>query len=294
MWPLNCNPPCRPAQLALTGGGRDAGQTGGVGARRFPSLSVAELVAAKGDATVVVVVPARDEAATVASVVSGLVPLVKTGLVDEIVVVDDGSSDDTAARARAAGARVLSGPERGKGAALRAGLAATAGDLVVFCDADIVNFRADLVAPLLGPLLTSQSVALVKARYRRPLGDAPEGGGRVTELTARPVLRALFPELAGLSQPLAGEWASRRSVLEALPWPAGYGVEVGVLIDVGRRWGAEAVAEVDVGVRRHRNRPLTELGPMATEVLGAALARSGLGSATQDLPPLASHEARSA
>jgi glucosyl-3-phosphoglycerate synthase len=256
--------------------------------RTFPTLSPDELLQLKRDTTVSVCIPARDEEATVADVVAGVVALRDAGLVDEVVVVDDGSADRTAARARAAGARVISSGGRGKGAALHTGMEATDGDIVAFCDADVQPFAGALVSGLLGPLLTDASVALVKASYRRPLHGRPDEGGRVTELTARPALQALFPALAAVSQPLAGEWAARREVLERVPFPAGYGVDIGVLIDVHRGWGAHSVAQVELGERSHRNRPLSQLGPMAAEVLRTVLSRAGMvAAAPPDLAPTA-------
>ncbi|MCU1494789.1 MAG: hypothetical protein JWO62_2553, partial [Acidimicrobiaceae bacterium] len=164
----------------------------------------------------------------------------------------------------------------GKGDAMRAGLAATTGDLVVFLDADVTNFRPHFVSGLLGPLLTRPETVLVKGCYARSLHGSPTGGGRVTELVARPALSLLFPELAGVAQPLAGETAVRRAVLDDLQLTAGYGVEMALLLDVAERYGAAALAQVDLGTRSHRNRTLADLAPQAREVLAAALARVGI------------------
>ncbi|HET6809497.1 MAG TPA: glucosyl-3-phosphoglycerate synthase [Acidimicrobiales bacterium] len=246
---------------------------------------LAELIDAKAGLTVSVVMPARDEAETVAGIVTCLrAQLVPAGLVDEVIVVDDGSTDGTAAVAAAAGARVVTagtlledegwGP--GKGRAMWEGLYAASGDLVVFLDADVTNFGSHFVAGLLGPLLADPEVALVKAFYARPLGGAPGEGGRVTELTARPLLSVLFPHLASVVQPLAGECAGRREVLERVPFAHGYGVELGLLVDVSALVGTGALAQVDLGTRVHRNRPLAELSGQATAVLCAALQRAGL------------------
>lgn len=247
--------------------------------RSFPTLPTSDLLRLKADTTVSLCIPARDEEATVGQVVTGAMDLKEAGLVEEVFVIDDGSADDTAARAQQAGAQVISSGGRGKGAALHTGLQATTGDLVAFCDADLDPFVPLLVTGLLGPLLCDPSVVLVKATYSRPLNGQADEGGRVTALTARPALAALFPALAGLHQPLAGEWAARRDVLEQIPFPAGYGVDIGVLIDVHRGWGAHAIAQVDVGQRAHRNRPLSELAPMAAEVLRTALSRAGMTAA---------------
>lgn len=252
----------------------------------------AALVAAKGGRRVSVCVPARDEEATVGGVVSVVrEALVEgLGLVDELVVVDDGSLDATAAAAAAAGARVVAscpdlgrdGRPRalGKGGALRRGLEETSGELVVLLDADVTNLAPHFVTGLLAPLLVGESeVVLVKAFYNRPIDGAATGGGRVTELVARPLLRQLFPELAGVRQPLAGETALRREALEGIELEDGYGVEMGLLVDVARQHGAGALAQVDLDERVHRNRPLEELVPQASAVLAAALGRAGLAVA---------------
>jgi glucosyl-3-phosphoglycerate synthase len=217
--------------------------------------------------------------------VAAVRPLLGT-LVDELVVVDSGSTDATASRARAAGARVVARdavlpevPVRpGKGEVLWRSLAATTGDVIVFLDSDLVDMGPEFVVSLLGPLLTVEDVALVKGFYHRPLrlseADATlAGGGRVTELTARPVLAALRPELSGVVQPLGGEYAGTRALLESVPFAAGYGVEIGLLLDTHRTRGLDAIGQVDLGVRKHRHRSLRELGATAAEVLDAALRR---------------------
>jgi glucosyl-3-phosphoglycerate synthase len=219
---------------------------------------------------VTVCIPARDEAPTVAGVVSPVASALDH-LVDELIVVDDCSTDGTGPIAEAFGARVVRRDVLpGKGAAMAAGLGASTGDIVVFLDADVRNFGMHYVTRLVEPLLTDRTIAMVKGTYERP-GDA--GGGRVTELLARPLLRRLFPELAFLRQPLAGEVAVRRSALDGLAIEAGYGVEIGMLLDVARRFGPSAIAQVDLGERVHRNRPLAELAGQADEVLAAVLAR---------------------
>lgn len=252
-----------------------------------PTWTTAELVAAKGPRTVSVVLPALDEQETVAGVVSAVRTMLGT-LVDEIVVLDSGSTDATAARASVAGARVVSReqavpalePVPGKGEALWRSLAATTGDLVVFLDADLVECDPGFVPALLGPLLTVAGVSLVKGFYRRPIrveGElADTGGGRVTELVARPLLAALRPELAGVVQPLGGEYAGTRALLESLPFAPGYGVEIGLLLDTHARHGLGALAQVNLGVRTHRNRSLLQLGVMSRQILGTALRRCGV------------------
>lgn len=242
--------------------------------------------AATGD-TVSVVLPARNEERTVAAVVRALEPLAESGLVDDLVVLDSLSTDATAALAAGAGARVVTAaaalpdvaPLPGKGEAMWRALHATTGDLVVFCDADLLDAGPHYGLGLLGPLLTTPETLLVKGFYDRPLvgddGSVTGYGGRVTELVARPLLGLYRPELAGLVQPLAGEWAGRRPLLESLPFPTGYGVEIAVLLDTVARHGVGAVAQVDLGTRTHRQQSQDALGVMAAEVMGTALRRSG-------------------
>jgi glucosyl-3-phosphoglycerate synthase len=244
------------------------------------AFSSEELAAAKAGRTVSVLIPARNEERTIGAVVGAvLAPHVLvaggTGLVDEVVVIDDGSSDATGPVSLAAGARVVTlGPgDGGKGQAMRAGLDASFGDVVVFLDADVENTSAAFVGGLLAPLLLYDDVTLVKGFYQRPLYGEPSGGGRVTELVARPLIEVCFPELALVRQPLAGETAAPRWVLEKVGFADGYGVELGLLIDVARRFGVGSVAQVDLGTRVHRNRPLDELRPQAVDVLRAALER---------------------
>ncbi len=235
----------------------------------------------KGDASVAVVVPARDEAHTVGAVLDAVRP--HQDLVDELIVVDDHSLDDTAIVARRHGARVVhhDGPA-GKGRAMAAGLEATSSSLVVFLDADVLNTTWEFLPRLLWPLLARPSIQLVKAFYERPLLDMPTGGGRVNDLAARPILSLLFPGLGEIRQPLAGETALRRSALSAISLEPAYGVEIALLIDVARRHGVDALAQVDLGTRRHRNRPLEELRPMAVDVLRAALERAGVNLTARD------------
>jgi glucosyl-3-phosphoglycerate synthase len=250
----------------------------------FTAESLAERKAAEGH-VVSVCLPARDEADTVGAIVGTVVAELqdRLGLVDEVLVVDDHSSDRTAAVAEAAGARVVAvddvlpdlGPGTGKGEALWKSVAAADGDLIVWCDADVTDFGPRFVVGLLGPLLLHPDVDFVKGFYDRPVGGRAHGGGRVTELMARPAIAALFPHLSSIVQPLSGEYAGRRALLERLPFVQGYGVDLGLLVDIADREGTEAIAQVDLGLRRHRNRSLEELGPQALAVLQTALDRAG-------------------
>jgi glucosyl-3-phosphoglycerate synthase len=241
----------------------------------------------KGQTTVSVVVPAHNEAPTVGTIISALRrELVdEVPLVDDLVVVDSESCDDTALVAHRAGARVVRqetvlsdlGNQPGKGEALWKSLLVTRGDIVVFIDADLREFDAQFAVGLLGPLLTDQDIAFVKGFYDRPLTDGervlPAGGGRVTELVARPLLNLHWPSLAYFVQPLAGEYAGRRSLLEQLPFVSSYGVEIAMLIDVLETAGLNAMAQVDLGTRQHRNSSDAALGRMAAQVYLALLSR---------------------
>lgn len=247
-------------------------------------FQAADLVGEKRGQRISVCLPARDEQDTVGAIVSAIRSRLMddVALVDELVVVDDHSSDRTAALAAEAGARVVDaatvlahhGPGHGKGEAMWKSLHVTTGDIVIWCDADIRQFDTAFVVGLVGPLLRRPELAFVKGFYERPIDGRPDGGGRVTELMARPVLSLLFPQLSPIVQPLAGEYGGRREVLEQLPFVQGYGVDIGLLIDVAERCGIESIAQVDLGVRVHRNRSLDELSPQATAVLQAALRRA--------------------
>ncbi len=261
----------------------------GIRAAHWDDWSPESLRAAKeaGGQRVSLVVPARNEAATVGAVVERVrEALVETiELVDEVVVIDSDSDDETYAVAASAGARVHRsaeirpdlGTHPGKGEAMWKSLFVTSGDLVVFMDADLHDWDTHFVPGLLGPLLTDPAVRLVKGFYDRPGADGPLEGGRVTELVARPLIALLFPELGGLVQPLAGEWAVRRSWFAGLTVPTGYAVELAALVDTVRAAGPDAIAQVDLGVRAHRHQALRDLGGMATQILAAALARAPVG-----------------
>lgn len=245
---------------------------------------LAHVAGIKGTRTVAVVIPARDEESTVGELVRQIHQHAMGGshpLIDDLLVVDSDSTDATGSVARAAGARVLATNEiyphipslPGKGEAMWRGVAATDADIVVFLDADLLSFQPAHLSALVGPLLVDPEVELVKAAYARTLAGVPEAGGRVTELVARPLINLHWPELSGIVQPLAGEYAIRRSLFESLPIPCGYGVEIALLLDTAKHRGLDAIAQVDLGERRHRHHGEAYLGRMAAEIWQTALAR---------------------
>jgi glucosyl-3-phosphoglycerate synthase len=233
-----------------------------------------------------VCLPARNEASTIGSIVSAIrTELVEGyGLVDEVVVLDDDSIDVTAERAELAGARVESvrsilsdlSPGSGKGNVMWKSLFAAQGDVICWMDADIRSFQTHLVWGLLGPLLLDPQIDLVKGFFRRPADGQPHGGGRVTELVARPLISKLFPELTGIVQPLAGATAGRREILESVPFLEGWGVEFALLVDVARQAGLHRIAQVDLGSIEHDRGTLRKLAPQALAVMTAAMRRAGL------------------
>ena len=237
--------------------------------------------------TISVVLPALNEEATVGDIVAVIRhDLVEQAqLVDEIVVVDSGSTDRTSEVAARAGARVVHRDDilpripavPGKGEVLWRSLLVTGGDIVCFIDADLKEFSSDFVTGIVGPLLTDPDVDLVKGMYDRPLAGSAGQGGRVTELMARPLLNMHWPQLAGFVQPLGGEYAARRSLLEQLPFPVGYGVELGMLVDALHLVGLDALAQVDVGVRKHRHQDGQALGRMAAAIYRTAQLRLARG-----------------
>jgi glucosyl-3-phosphoglycerate synthase len=259
--------------------------------------------------SVSVCLPARECADTVGEIVTVLAELRGAGVIDELVVVDAASPDGTAEVAWRAGAEVWQeadlmpayGPVLGKGDAMWRALSVLGGELVCFLDADTEGFSAHFATGLIGPLVCEPEVSFVKAFYRRPLvqgGHTDEdGGGRVNHLTARPALALFYPELARVRQPLAGEVAARRELLERLPFATGYGVEIAMLIDVWREVGLAGIAQVDLEEHRNRHQPLSALSPMALTVLATIahrlqregrLARAPLEQAPPERPPLAS------
>jgi glucosyl-3-phosphoglycerate synthase len=263
-----------------------------------------------------VCLPARECAGTVGEIVAALAELREAGAIDAIVVVDAASPDGTARVAREAGAEVWQeaellpsfGAVQGKGDAMWRALSRLDTELVCFLDADTEGFSAHFATGLLGPLVCEPGISFVKGFYRRPLDGASaaelaagEGGGRVNHLMARPALALLYPELAEIRQPLAGDVAARRELLERLPFATGYGVETAMLIDAWREVGLEGIAQVDLDEHRNRHQPLAALEPMAATVLATALSRAqrdgratlrppadALARAPLERPPLAS------
>jgi glucosyl-3-phosphoglycerate synthase len=255
-----------------------------------------ERVRALKSARVSVVIPARNEAPTIAGIVERVhADLVQQGLVDELVVMDSDSTDRTAVIAAAAGAVVHAvreirpelGGYAGKGEALWKSQFVTTGDVLVFIDADLTGWGTHFVTGLLGPIFRDPDVALVKGFYDRVMDDGSgrrsAEGGRVTELVARPLLNVYRPELAAVVQPLAGEWAVRRTTLASLPVPVGYGIEMAVLLDVHSAQGLAAIAQVDLGERAHSHQTVHDLGVMAAEILQTAHRRvTGEAAATEE------------
>jgi len=252
-----------------------------------PRWTIPELIAAKRGRTVSVVMPALNEEKTIGGVIRSVTPLVGS-LVDELVVLDSGSTDNTRPLAESAGATVYSREEAvpdlavrpGKGEVLWRSLAATSGDLIVFIDSDLVEPDPLFVPALLGPLLLHSEIQLVKGFYRRPVtvGSRTDdhGGGRVTQLVARPLLAALKPELDCVLQPLGGEYAATRALLSEIPFAPGYGVEIGILLDTFDRFGLNGIGQVNLGVREHRNRPIDELAVMSRQIVATLLSRLGI------------------
>jgi glucosyl-3-phosphoglycerate synthase len=234
---------------------------------------------------VTLVLPAREVAGTIGPILDTVASLNdRSGLVDQVLVIDADSADGTADIARAHGAEVYSenellpeyGPAQGKGDAMWRALSVARGDIVMFADADTRDFGEHFLYGTLGPLLMVPGIQFTKAAYRRPFSSEgryhADGGGRVTELTAKPLLNFFFPELTGFVQPLAGEFAASRDLLLRIPFLTGYGVEIAILIDVLRDAGLPAMAQVDLGSRQNRHQPLWDLTRMSSAVL-RALAR---------------------
>lgn len=296
--------PLRTFRLATGAGLANDGEVSPTRTHLASSFELDVLVAAKESTTVSVCIPARNEEPTVGQIVERIRTKLVDGqpLVDEIIVVDDHSTDRTAEEARSAGATVVDastvltefGRGHGKGEALWKSLYASTGDIVVWCDADVRDFSTRFISGLLGPLLTDPTIGFVKGFYERPVDGHVRGGGRVTELVARPLLTMCFPELGDIVQPLSGEYGGRRTILEQLPFVEGYGVDIAMLIDIANQFGSEVIAQVDLGERIHRNRPLHELSPMAAQVLQSAMRRIQPGlvpdSFTLSPPDLDAHQ----
>jgi glucosyl-3-phosphoglycerate synthase len=255
--------------------------------RDFANLSTASGTVGRPSTTLIF--PARNVAGTIGSILSVVNDLrARTGLPDQVIVVDADSPDGTAEVARAHGAEVYSenelmrsyGPAQGKGDAMWRALSVARGDIVMFADSDSDDFVEQYVYGTLGPLLADPQLQFVKGAFRRPFKQGEEkildGGGRVTELMAKPLINLFYPQLAGFVQPLAGEFAARRELLARVPFFTGYGVEIGMLIDVFDRVGLGAMAQVDLGTRQNRHQTLGSLSRMSSVVLRTVAAREGL------------------
>jgi len=263
----------------------------------------AELLRERKRETVSVVLPAREVADTIGPIVDTLTSL---NLIDQVLVVDAASQDGTADRARSAGAEVHQesdlmtelGPVLGKGDAMWRALSVAHGDIVVYMDSDTRGFEGHFVCGLLGPLLVEEGAEFIKGSFRRPFAgesvDSPAGGGRVTELMARPLLSAFYPDLAAFAQPLAGEVAARRDLFERLPFACGYAIETSMLLHARDLVGTEAMAQVDLDERRNRHQALEQLGPMAYAVLQVILDRLRSEGRLLDgeVPPLQAADGR--
>jgi glucosyl-3-phosphoglycerate synthase len=252
--------------------------------RQFADLDA--LVALKNSQRISVCIPTLNEADTIGPIVSTIRDsLVVGGLVDEILVIDSDSTDATRETAGAAGAavhrssQILPGQPSylGKGENLWKALHAASGDIICYIDGDISSFHPGFITGLVGPLLADPELDYIKAFYERPLAYGDEshstGGGRVSEILVRPLISLFYPELGGILQPLAGEYAARRTTLESLPFPVGYGVEIAHLIDLARDGKIHRIAQTDLVRRIHRNRDDEELGSMAFAILRVVLRR---------------------
>ena len=266
---------------------------------------LARLVVAQPRPSVSICLPARNEARTIGPILQALAPLREAGIVDQLAVVNH-STDATGEIARGLGAEVYDqedllpelGPVLGKGDAMWRSLRVLRGDVVCFLDADSEQFGAHFALGLLGPLICDPELAFVKGFYRRPFRAGAttlaEGGGRVTELTARPLLKRFYPELSAVRQPLAGEIAARRELLVELPFVTGYGVDIALLIDAHAAVGLARIAQIDLEVRQNDHQALRDLGPMADAVLAAVSARlardgrlaGGIDGAAVERPPM--------
>jgi glucosyl-3-phosphoglycerate synthase len=277
-------------------------QTRSYSHRDYP---LARLAAVPKRPSVSICLPARNEARTIGPILQALTPLREAGIVDQLAVVNH-STDATGEIARGLGAEVYDqeellpelGPVLGKGDAMWRSLRVLRGDVVCFLDADSEQFGVHFALGLLGPLICDPELAFVKGFYRRPFRAGAttlaEGGGRVTELTARPLLKRFYPELSAVRQPLAGEIAARRELLAELPFVTGYGVDIALLIDAHAAVGLARIAQIDLEVRQNDHQALRDLGPMADAVLAAVSARlardgrlaGGTDGAAIERPPM--------
>jgi glucosyl-3-phosphoglycerate synthase len=277
-------------------------QTGSFSHHEFPLV---RLAAVQPRPSVSICLPARNEARTIGPILQALIPLCEAGIVQQLAVVNH-STDATGDVARGLGAEVYDqqellpelGPVLGKGDAMWRALRVLRGDVVCFLDADSEQFGAHFALGLVGPLICDPELAFVKGFYRRPFRAGAttlaEGGGRVTELTARPLLKRFYPELSAVRQPLAGEIAARRELLVQLPFVTGYGVDIALLIDAHAAVGLARIAQVDLEVRQNHHQTLRDLGPMADAVLAAVSARlardgrltDGTDGAAVERPPM--------
>jgi glucosyl-3-phosphoglycerate synthase len=250
---------------------------------------------ATGRPSTTLILPGRNVAGTIGQILQVIEGLrVRTGFPDQVIVIDADSADGTADVARELGAEVYSenelmpqyGPAQGKGDAMWRGLSVARGDIVMFADADTTDFCEHFVYGTLGPLLTNPSIQFCKAAFRRPFTSGEQsvadGGGRVTELMAKPLLNLFYPQLAGFVQPLAGEFAARRELLSAVPFFTGYGVEIGMMVDVYNEVGLTGMAQVDIGTRQNRHQPLADLSRMSSVVLRTVAAREGIAARFAD------------
>ena len=243
-----------------------------------------EFLTLKGEQSISVCIPCRNEEKTIGKIVEIIKSdlLDKNAYIDELIVIDDRSEDLTAKIAEDNGAQIVHidainsiyGEAHGKGNALWGSLLCSKGDIIVWVDGDLTTFEANWITKLSLPLLINSEINLVKGFYERT--EETGGGGRTTELVARPLLSLYFPELAHLLQPLAGEYAGRREALTQINFLKGWGVEIGMLIDIERAFGISSIAQVDLGVREHRHRPLSDLSEQSAEIIAAVHSRSPL------------------
>lgn len=234
----------------------------------------------KKNLTISLCFPTLNEAQTIGRILDIVRrSIYEPGLVDEVVVIDSNSMDRTVSIVRSAGFKVLQhrsilaeyGSFKGKGDALWKSLAVLNGDIIIWCDSDIMNFKPRFIYGILGPMLIDDNISYVKGFYRRPLkinkSYLKGEGGRVTELLVRPLLNLFYPTLSKVFQPLSGEYAGRRKLFESIPFSTGYGVEVGMLIDIFEKFGLDVIAQVNLKRRVHRNQPISALSKMSFGIL---------------------------